>query len=81
MHDHRAGALLPVFLKVPPNMPVPLATIVAKGPPPHSVRLRAPEPHLSVATCRTRGETMRVLGEQLPLLASGAAGLRDVQGV
>jgi len=37
MHDHRAGELLPIFLKVPPDMPVPLSTVVTKGPPPHSV--------------------------------------------
>jgi len=43
-HDRAAGQLLPVILKVPPNMPVPLATIVSAGPPPHSVPPPPPPP-------------------------------------
>mmetsp|Transcript_17934 Transcript_17934/g.59046 ORF Transcript_17934/g.59046 Transcript_17934/m.59046 type:complete len:131 (-) Transcript_17934:308-700(-) len=37
MHHRRGDSLLPVFIKVPPSTPVPLATVLAYGPPTYLV--------------------------------------------
>ena len=85
MHDHRAGELLPIFLKVPPDMPVPLSTVVTKGPPPHSVRTRAVSPSPSsthpLRPALPAAHSNEARWGELPLPPSGATGLRAVEGV